>query len=283
MNKMLINKLYIINFSLNKVFIRGINNAYLKKALGDLTELNVNKFKLDKDINIALEKINNIEIQQSIKQEPLIYEDILKNLEESENLLNKVKDNLNIAKENSFNITLKVEDINNTVKNDKIINLNNKKNYYKDDNLNLELNKQDNLSLDTNNDNIQNSIYTVKKGIFDVEWLKPFIDFIHNHSSLVLTIGGGLIMGGMWYMNNVGYINIGSMLTRLGIKIFSNNSNISNNNIELPSIQSIEVENRLNVLENQVGHGFFRQLGVKLLEILDVYIEKIKNKKQSYK
>ena len=81
------------------------------------------------------------------------------------------------------------------------------------------------------------------------------------------------------------------MLARLGITIFSNNgnnqnanlqpSNLSNSNIELPS--SMEVSNRLNTLESQVSHGFFRQLGKKVLEILDIYIEKMKSRKQSYK
>lgn len=51
-----------------------------------------------------------------------------------------------------------------------------------------------------------------------------YLDFMHNHSTLVLTIGSGLVIGGMWYMNNVGAINIGSLLTRLGIQIFSGNS-----------------------------------------------------------
>jgi hypothetical protein len=169
MNKMLINKLYIINFSLNKVFIREINNEYLKKALSDLTNLNINKFKLDKDINIALEKVNDLESQQAIKQVPLIYEDILKNLEESEKILNNVKDNLNIAKENSLNITLELKDNINNIKDIKVDGLNKEFKNIRDIN-NADINTK--KDIDILNIDIQSNIETsnkFKKDLFNIE------------------------------------------------------------------------------------------------------------------
>jgi hypothetical protein len=169
MNKMLINKLYIINFSLNKVFIREINNKYLKKALGDLTELNLDKFNYDKDITKALKKIEDIEVTNTIKEAPVIYGDILKNLEESEKLLNNVKDNLNIAKENSLNITLELKDNVKNIKDIKIDGLNKEFKNIRDIN-NADINTK--KDIDILNIDIQNNIETsnkFKKDLFNIE------------------------------------------------------------------------------------------------------------------
>lgn len=286
---MTFNKIYYIKIKLNKNFKREINNEYLRKTLKELLSQNTNT-NLDQDIKDKLINLNNI--SNIPKKETVVYEDIIKNLEESEKMLNLVKDNLKIAKKQSLDITLELKNNIKDIQEVKVDELNKGLNNVRDLN---DLNTKSKLNKTTIEDNISQYDPNISKiksnNIFDIEWLQPFIDFIHNHSSLVLTIGGGLIMGGMWYMNNVGYINIGSMLTRLGITIFSENvnnqnsnlqqSNLSNSNIELPS--SMEVSNRLNTLESQVSHGFFRQLGKKVLEILDVYIEKMKNKKQGYK
>lgn len=85
-------------------------------------------------------------------------------------------------------------------------------------------------------------------------------------------------MGGIWYLNNVGIINIGSLLTRLGIQIFTGNGNNNQNNVQPPPITLPTTSN-----ESEIGRGFFRQLGQKVLTLLDVFIENLKNKKQKYK
>jgi hypothetical protein len=37
------------------------------------------------------------------------------------------------------------------------------------------------------------------------------------------------------------------------------------------------------VSNRNIATGFFRQLGVKVLELIDIYIERLKEKKQKYK
>jgi hypothetical protein len=87
----------------------------------------------------------------------------------------------------------------------------------------------------------------------------------------------------MWYINSRG-INVGAILSNLGLNIYSNlwgkdslvPSNISTTNLELPLSEPINNQNIIST------HGFFRQLGKKLLEMLDLYIEKMKDKRQKY-
>lgn len=273
----LYNKLNIITFK------RYINNEHLIATLKDMSQnrkFNI-EGKSNTNINDALDKI---EIKTIYKQDPYIYDDIVENLKESELLLGNIKNKLKLAKEKSLDITLDVDNINKDVKNVKILNLNNKKDFYKDNNSNLELNKQDNLGLEANNENIQNTIFNVKKGIFDFDWFHTFIDFMKSNSSLILTISSGLIIGSMWYVNSRG-IDVGAMLGRLGLNIYSNlsgssvsHSNISNTNLELPLSATTTHNHQVAV----TAHGFFKQLGSKILEILEIYIEKMKDKRQKY-
>jgi hypothetical protein len=51
-----------------------------------------------------------------------------------------------------------------------------------------------------------------------------------------------------------------------------------NNYLELPSSAPTSHNHQVAV----TAHGFFRQLGTKILEILDIYIEKMKDKRQKY-
>ena len=115
---------------------------------------------------------------------------------------------------------------------------------------------------------------------------------MHNHSTLVLTIGSGLVMGGMWYMNNIGYINIGSLLTRLGIQIFSGTSAQNSGSITIPGFSPSESTGNIHrnqVVEgnnneaSEIGRGFFRQLGEKVLKLIDALIVKMESKQQKYK
>jgi hypothetical protein len=55
-------------------------------------------------------------------------------------------------------------------------------------------------------------------------------------------------------------------------------SNISNTNLELPLSSHIIEYNQANT----TAHGFFRQLGTKILQIIDIYIEKMKDKRHKY-
>ena len=276
------NKNYI---SLNKISKRFINTTTLKEILSDLA-INKNFYNLKGKINNSdLTNHYNKLLEKNIKidKKEFDYTNIEQNLKESEQLLNKVSEEFNKVKGNMQKIDIEVKEVN--VKSDNMV----------IDNLN-SLNKTNQKSIESNNlqeinkeDSIEkvNNVFTIepsyKKSMYEIEWLQPFFDFMHNHSTLVLTIGSGLIMGGMWYLNNVGYINIGSLLTRLGIRIFSNNNTnqtpqiINTSPIVINNI--IPSENR----ERAIGQGFFRQLGVKVLELLDIFIENMKNKKQKYK
>lgn len=79
------------------------------------------------------------------------------------------------------------------------------------------------------------------------------------------------------------YINIGALLTRLGIRIFANNN--SNQIPQTVNTSPIVINNIIpsGNTNRSIGQGFFRQLGVKVLELLEVFIENMKNKKQKYK
>jgi hypothetical protein len=83
-------------------------------------------------------------------------------------------------------------------------------------------------------------------------------------------------MGGMWYMNNIGYLNIGSLLSRLGITIWAGKTGAT---IER-GLENVVAKSNEN---NNITRGFFRQLGERVLEIIDIYIEKMKEKRQKYK
>lgn len=74
-------------------------------------------------------------------------------------------------------------------------------------------------------------------------------------------------------------INIGALLNRLGINITTRliePTNISNTNIELPSTSINNHE------QASTGQHFFRELGKKGLQLIALYIEKMKDKRQKY-
>ncbi len=78
-------------------------------------------------------------------------------------------------------------------------------------------------------------------------------------------------------MNNVGMINIGSLLTRLGLQIFSN-----------PTNQQTPIVITSGTSENigrtgDISRSFFRELGAKVLKLIDVLIAKMESKSQKYK
>lgn len=268
--------------ALNKIIKRNINTTVLKDVLSNLA--------IDKNFYNLKGKINNSDLtnhynklfEKNIKvdKKEFDYTNIEQNLKESEQLLNKVSEEFNKVKGNTQTIDIEVKEVN--IKSNKM----------SIDNLN-DLNKTNQKSIEINNlqkinqeDSIEkvNNVCTMessyKKSILEIDWLQPFLDFMNNHSTLMLTISSGLIMGGMWYLNNVGYINIGSLLTRLGIRIFANN----NNSNQIPqTVNTNTINNVSGNTERAIGQGFFRQLGVKVLELLEVFIENMKNKKQNYK
>lgn len=265
---------------LNKMFIRNINNEYLKKALNDLMEIKPD-LKNDKIFNQSIKRIElDDTLKEDLKEANEIYQDVLKNLKESEDLLKITREHLKIVKERTLNLNIEIQDVTSASNKLKIDNLNIDNKYHqKDINImnNIKQNDIDHLKNIEENINISSNI---KKSIWDISWLEPFINFIHNHSSLILTIGGGLIVGGAWYFNNIGYINIGSILSRLGINIFTNANQLTS----IPSFNTAERSNKpLHSSSSEITHGFFRQLGIKVLELLDVIIEKMKDKRLKYK
>lgn len=266
-----------------KTFKRLINNEHLKATLIDMSQNR--KFNIEGKSKVEVnEALSKLELKQNMKQDPIMYDDIIKNLQESEFYLNNVKDKLKIAKEKHLNITIELKDNEKNIKNIKLDGLNKELKNIRDINTDDEIILNNSKIITDKMEIYQEKISNVKKGLFDFEWLNVIIDFMKSHSSLILTISSGLIIGGMWYVNSRG-IDLGAMLGRLGLSIYSNfsgntmsHSNISNTNIELPSSVSSTTQNQVAV----TAHGFFRQLGVKILEILDIYIEKMKDKRQKY-
>lgn len=269
-----------------KIFKRNINNTFLKNTLKELLSIKNNNTELDTKIENNLFQMQMGDIKNVTKENFIVYEDIQKNLEESEKLLNNVHEKLKITKATVSNLNIKIENIDNIAEKSKINNLNNNLSFHKDNNIMLEGSKKNQMDINLNNEYLENTALNIKKSIFDISWLQPFLDFMHNHSTVVLTIGSGLIMGGMWYMNNVGIINIGSLLSRLGIQIFSSNPEMLSQSVAAPSAYSTplvvdtETEARIARLESS---SFFRQLGKKMLSLLDVLIERLKDKRQKYK
>jgi hypothetical protein len=104
---------------------------------------------------------------------------------------------------------------------------------------------------------------------------------MYNHSTLIFTVSSGMLLGGILFLNSFGYINIGSLLTRLGINLFNTNSNIPQSTSTTSNPIHITIENPQNN-ERQISSGFFRELGKKLLVVIDLYIEKLKDKRQKY-
>lgn len=274
---------------INKKYIRKINTSVLQNLLLDLAtdkEYFYIKGKVSVDaLTNASNKLNN---KIEIDKKELDYKNIEENLKESERLLNDIQSKFEKIRGNNHKMDIEIKEI--KIKSDdiNIENLNNNnilnQNYIKEQNII----KQDNILNQESIESVQKNASTIRKSILEVEWLQPFLEFMNNHSTLVLTIGSGLVMGGMWYMNNIGIINIGSLLARLGIRIFSGLSGSGSNtggeniyrgesNITLPGQANGER------ITNRVATGFFRELGAKVLSLIDIMIERLKENKQKYK
>lgn len=289
MNKKNIGLLLII-----RIFKRKINTEILYNAMQKME----NNAILQQGKNIKkedfIEKMNKLKEKIEIKNETKSYETIQENLNESLRIMKELNTNIKKLKEKSINIEVKIEEKLDTI--DKInvekLNINNKGlQDIKIINKKLEKNDTDFEQVDIENIKISEN---AKKSILDIEWLQPFLDFMHNHSTLVLTIGSGIVMGGMWYMNNIGYINIGSLLTRLGIQISSPTAPNSAPSINLSSLSSGDTGYTPRVNQtgtvatetndaSSIGRGFFRQLGEKVLKLIDALIIKLESKQQKYK
>jgi hypothetical protein len=162
-NLIFYNKLNIITFK------RCINNEHLKKALNDLlltnskNNINVN----NSDISEALSKLN---VKENVKQDPIVYDDILKNIQESEFLLNNVKSKLKIAKDKSLDITLDVKDVDLNVQNQKIVDLNSNNVFYQNDKIQLDKTKKDSINIDIGSDHlISNKKKIESNSLFDFD------------------------------------------------------------------------------------------------------------------
>lgn len=264
---------------INIIYKRHINTDKLQELMSQI--LKNKTLENTKNVNEFLEKMNKLKEKIEVKIETKNYETIQDQLKESINEIRHLREQFKNIREKSINIDIKVEE--KLEKLDKIkleeLNINNKS--LQDIKI-IDKKLGDNYgALEKVDEIVIKNSENIKKSIFEIEWLQPFFDLMNNHSTLVLTIGSGLIMGGMWYLNNVGYINIGSLLTRLGINIFANNNN--NSIPQAASTSPIVINNVIENTERSIGQRFFRQLGVKVLELLDVFIEKMKNKQQKYK
>lgn len=273
-----------------KIYKRNINTDVLYNAMQKIQNNTILQQAKSIKKEEMLEKMAKLKEKVEIKKDIKSYETIQENLNESLRIMKELNKNFKNIKEKSINIEIKVEDTQNIIKQDKIDNLNNNINYNKDVKANLEITINNKNQILENNETIDITSSKLNKSIFDIDWLQPFLDFMHNHSTLVLTIGSGLVMGGMWYMNNIGYINIGSLLTRLGISIFAPNSSQNSGSITMPGssnsgiITIPSVSNSGNTPNSEeIGRGFFRQLGEKVLKLIDALIVKLESKQQKYK
>lgn len=268
----------------NKIWARSIKNiGTLRDVLLNLaTEkefFNVKgKVAVDDLVNASNKLYNKIEIDKT----KLDYSNIEDNLKESERLLNEIHNIFEKTKGNNIKMDVQIKDI--QIKSNDI-NIENLNNQNKTNQIMNEIKtKDDNLlkEVTDNSDVYVDKIDKVRQSLFDAGWLESFFNFMHNHSTLILTLSSGIIMGGMLYMNNIGYLNIGQLLTRLGISIFTGNQN-TNQNVGNITIPSSSVVNTIESNTNNIGRTFFRQLGDKVLNLLDVLIEKLKDNRQKYK
>lgn len=256
-----------------KTYKRYINTKILHEALLDMNAFSVsNKSENIKENLFYLETIEGPDNK--------VYEDILQNIQESENLLSIVRDNLILSKKNELNLNIKVEEV--VISNDKkiITNLNDKASYFKDERDFIEITLDDVTNFSDNTNTAINILNNTRKNLWDIAWLQPFFDFMHNHSTLVFTVGGGMLPGGILYLNNFGLINIGSLVTRLGLNLF--NSSLPQSTSTNVNPIHITVENSQNNVR-EISSGFFRELGKELLVVIDLYIEKLKDNRMKYK
>jgi len=265
-----------------KTYKRNINTKVLREALFDMNISSTSN--KSENIKEDLCKLETLEVKaESIVNHNIIHEDILTNIYESEKILENLREDLDLVKKTQLNLNIKVEEV--AVSNEKkiLINLNEKVGFFNEERAfgkNI-LNDNENF-IDTINER-SHSINNINKSLWDLPWLQPFFDFIHNHSTLVFTVGGGMLLGGVLFLSNFGYINIGSLLTRIGINLFSSNTAtvpqpINSSPINI-NIQNPNSENNV----REISSGFFRQLGKKLLEVIDLYIEKLKDGRAKYK
>lgn len=262
-----------------KTYKRYINTKVLREALVDMNISSAsNKLENIKD---NLFKLETIEVKTETKPDTTVYEDVLQNIRESENYLEIVRENLVLTKKNQLNLEIKVVEVKDLNGKEVINNLNDKTVFFRDEKSLLENVPKDNVDtinfMNKNNEIIVNT----NKSIWDISWLQPFFDFMHNHSTLVFTVGGGMLLGGMLFLTNFGYINIGSLVARLGLNLFNTSlpQQVSN---PLPPSINITVENPQNNVR-EISSGFFRELGKKLLVVIDLYIEKLKDNRLKYK
>lgn len=280
MNKKTFYSLLII-----KMYKRNINTEVLYNAMQKMQNNPIIQQTQSIQNEEFLEKMEKLKEKIEIKSNTKSYETIQENINESLKIMKELNSNFKKIKEKSLNIDIKIQNEDKKIDKIDIDILNVKNKYYQDNKIIDEMLVEKYDKVKDINEKILENRHSIKKSIFDIEWLQPFLDFMHNHSTLLLTIGSGLVMGGMWYMNNVGYINIGSLLTRLGIQIFSPAASTISNSA--PSITlSSEGSSRVNQINNdatEIGRGFFRQLGEKVLKLIDALIIKLESKQQKYK
>lgn len=276
--------IYKTNFLL-KTYKRYINTKVLREALSDMTASSTTSKsqKLKEDIF----RLDTMQAKtETIEKNNQVHEDILTNIQESENLLRNLREDLDLIKKTQLNLNIKVEKVE-TIHTEKIIdNLNDKTQYFSEKRNFMEINVEDALNFTSNDNTSINLANNIRKSVFDISWLQPFADFMHNHSTLVFTVGGGMLLGGILFLSNFGPINIGSLLARIGISLFGASSNSSivqpvNSNPIHITIESSNISPENNT--RQISSGFFKELGKKLLEMIDLYIEKLKDGRTKYK
>lgn len=153
-----------------------------------------NNSEIDKKIKESILNIDLDKAKESAQVEPL---DIIHNLKESKRILQLTSKKLKVIKESSLNLTVEIRKMDLKTDKDKIKHLKSNKDFYQSEENSINITQVDNINTDNAINIAKDSISNIKKSIFDVSWLQPFLDFMHNNASLVLTIGSGLFIGGM--------------------------------------------------------------------------------------
>lgn len=266
--------------AINKMYKRCINTQELQSLMLKIIE-NKTLQKTTKSISKDefYNKMINLKEKVNLTTNTQKYETIEENLKESREILNDLSEIFRNIKRKTVKIDIeikqgdileaenKLDTLNTSLKNARDINL--------DNNILLENTQEIMIEVEKYEKIVSNS----KKSIWDISWLNPFIDFYNNNSRLVLTIGAGLVIGGTWYLNNVGIINIGSLLTRLGINLWGTSTQ-PQPNITIINQQPSQSNSNS---ERAVTTGFFREVGKRLLTLIDIFIEKLKEGKTKYK
>lgn len=256
---------------LNKKFSRLISTRDLERINNDLDTMMNNHNIEDKyvfpkvnsntmEFEVIRERLSILQL--NIDKESNDWSKIFEMQRESFALLKDWSANLKI---NNKILQTKIEISNEFIINEKIIQENSVDIL---DNLSILKDKE----LKSLNHDLYNSINNINdlKSTTNInigEWFNYIANVFTGNIPLVVTIGTSIMVGG-FYLFNENYLNLSSILGRLGITAFQNVIR-TENQVQIP----VTIPNSINT--NIIKSTFFKSLGERVLKLLDTLIERL--------